>query len=93
MTNTQELQGRWQSVMMDNYGTPPLALVSGQGAEVTDEDLFQVLNPGGRRGGRGGRGGYGGGRGGQRGGYGGGRGGQGGRGGYRGDRGDRGPRY
>ncbi|REF30554.1 DEAD/DEAH box helicase [Calidifontibacter indicus] len=63
-----------------------------QGAEVTDEDLFQVLNPGGRRGGRGGRGGYGGGRGGQRGGYGG-RGGQGGRGGYRGDRGDRGPRY
>lgn len=64
-----------------------------QGAEVTDEDLFQVLNPGGRRGGRGGRGGYGGGRGGQRGGYGGGRGGQGGRGGYRGDRGDRGPRY
>ena len=67
-----------------------------QGAEVTDEDLFQVLNPGGRRGGRGGRGGYGGGRGGQRGGYGGGRGGQGGRGGHRGDRGDRGdrgPRY
>ena len=38
MTNTQELQSRWQSVMMDNYGTPPLALVSGQGAEVTDAD-------------------------------------------------------
>ena len=27
---------RWQSVMMDNYGTPPVALVSGDGAVVTD---------------------------------------------------------
>ncbi len=32
------LLGRWQSVMMDNYGTPPLALVSGEGAVVTDAD-------------------------------------------------------
>ncbi|GFG69736.1 acetylornithine transaminase [Mycolicibacter senuensis] len=31
------LQNRWQAVMMNNYGTPPLALVSGQGAVVTDE--------------------------------------------------------
>ncbi|WP_396930934.1 acetylornithine transaminase [Mycolicibacterium sp.] len=31
------LTKRWQSVMMDNYGTPPLALVSGDGAVVTDE--------------------------------------------------------
>lgn len=31
------LQGRWQAVMMNNYGTPPLALVSGEGAVVTDE--------------------------------------------------------
>ena len=29
---------RWQSVMMDNYGTPPVALASGQGAVVTDVD-------------------------------------------------------
>ncbi len=32
------LVDRWQSVMMDNYGTPPLALVSGEGAVVTDAD-------------------------------------------------------
>lgn len=29
---------RWKTVMMDNYGTPPLALVSGEGAVVTDVD-------------------------------------------------------
>ncbi|MGC5385418.1 acetylornithine transaminase [Micromonospora chalcea] len=28
---------RWNATMMDNYGTPPLALVSGSGAVVTDE--------------------------------------------------------
>ena len=27
---------RWNATMMDNYGTPPLALVSGSGAVVTD---------------------------------------------------------
>jgi acetylornithine/N-succinyldiaminopimelate aminotransferase len=27
---------RWQAVMMNNYGTPPLALASGDGAVVTD---------------------------------------------------------
>lgn len=32
------LQDRWQTVMMDNYGTPPVALVSGDGAVVTDAD-------------------------------------------------------
>ena len=32
------LLDRWQTVMMDNYGTPPLALVSGEGAVVTDAD-------------------------------------------------------
>jgi acetylornithine/N-succinyldiaminopimelate aminotransferase len=37
-SNTQGLQKRWQSVMMDNYGTPPMALVSGDGAVVTDAD-------------------------------------------------------
>ncbi|MEU8312502.1 acetylornithine transaminase [Micromonospora sp. NPDC048887] len=28
---------RWNATMMDNYGTPPLALVSGSGAVVVDE--------------------------------------------------------
>ncbi|MFC0005233.1 acetylornithine transaminase [Micromonospora siamensis] len=28
---------RWGATMMDNYGTPPLALVAGSGAVVTDE--------------------------------------------------------
>jgi acetylornithine/N-succinyldiaminopimelate aminotransferase len=37
-TKTQALQSRWTEVMMDNYGTPPLALVSGDGAVVTDAD-------------------------------------------------------
>jgi acetylornithine aminotransferase len=37
-TKTQGLQERWQAVMMDNYGTPPVALVSGDGAVVTDAD-------------------------------------------------------
>ena len=32
------LHDRWTAVMMDNYGTPPLALVSGEGAVVTDTD-------------------------------------------------------
>lgn len=32
------LLDRWQAVMMDNYGTPPVALASGQGAVVTDEN-------------------------------------------------------
>lgn len=35
---TQALQRRWSAVMMDNYGTPPLALASGDGAVVTDPD-------------------------------------------------------
>jgi len=29
---------RWSDVMMDNYGTPPLALASGDGAVVIDEN-------------------------------------------------------
>ncbi|GHJ48492.1 acetylornithine aminotransferase [Catellatospora sp. TT07R-123] len=31
------LTDRWKQSMMDNYGTPPLALVSGKGAVVVDE--------------------------------------------------------
>jgi acetylornithine/N-succinyldiaminopimelate aminotransferase len=38
MSKTQGMQERWQTVMMDNYGTPPVALVSGDGAVVTDAD-------------------------------------------------------
>jgi acetylornithine aminotransferase len=29
---------RWKAVMMDNYGTPPIALAGGEGAVVTDVD-------------------------------------------------------
>jgi len=32
------MQQRWEAVMMNNYGTPPLALASGDGAVVTDVD-------------------------------------------------------
>ncbi|ANW65144.1 acetylornithine aminotransferase [Mycobacterium sp. djl-10] len=38
MTNTEALQARWQSVMMNNYGTPAMALAGGDGAMVTDPD-------------------------------------------------------
>ena len=32
------MRQRWEAVMMNNYGTPPLALASGDGAVVTDVD-------------------------------------------------------
>ncbi|OBG25674.1 acetylornithine aminotransferase [Mycobacterium sp. E3198] len=32
------MRQRWEAVMMNNYGTPPLALASGDGALVTDVD-------------------------------------------------------
>jgi acetylornithine aminotransferase len=38
VSNTEELQARWSAVMMNNYGLPPVALVSGDGAVVTDAD-------------------------------------------------------
>ena len=38
MSDTETLQQRWSGVMMNNYGTPPLALASGDGAVVTDVD-------------------------------------------------------
>jgi acetylornithine/N-succinyldiaminopimelate aminotransferase len=41
---TQALQERWAAVMMNNYGTPPVALVSGQGAVVTDADGRSYLD-------------------------------------------------
>lgn len=38
------LLDRWSDVMMDNYGTPPLALASGDGAVVTDENGKSYLD-------------------------------------------------
>ena len=38
------LQTRWEAVMMNNYGTPPLALASGEGAVVTDVDGKSYLD-------------------------------------------------
>lgn len=34
----------WAGVMMNNYGTPPLALVSGKGAKVTAEDGQELID-------------------------------------------------
>ncbi|MGA9488905.1 MAG: acetylornithine transaminase [Mycobacterium sp.] len=44
MTKTQELQDRWSAVMMNNYGVPPVALASGNGAVVTDVDGKSYLD-------------------------------------------------
>ncbi|MDF0531869.1 acetylornithine transaminase [Tsukamurella sp. 8F] len=38
MTQNKNLLDRWSGALMDTYGTPPLALVSGSGAEVVDAD-------------------------------------------------------
>lgn len=37
-SNTDRIKRRWEAVMMNNYGTPPMALASGEGAVVTDVD-------------------------------------------------------
>jgi acetylornithine aminotransferase len=39
-----DLTARWQAAMMNNYGTPPLALVRGAGAEVWDADGNRYLD-------------------------------------------------
>ncbi|MBY0441449.1 MAG: acetylornithine transaminase [Mycobacteriaceae bacterium] len=44
MTGTAALQQRWSAVMMNNYGTPPVALASGDGAVVTDADGKSYLD-------------------------------------------------
>ncbi len=44
MTQTETLQRRWEAVMMNNYGTPPVALASGDGAVVTDVDGKSYLD-------------------------------------------------
>ncbi|MEY3734768.1 MAG: hypothetical protein RL347_2127, partial [Actinomycetota bacterium] len=38
ITSTHDMQGRWQAALMDNYGTPPVALVRGSGARVWDAE-------------------------------------------------------
>ncbi len=38
MSHDRSLQRRWEAVMMNNYGTPPVALAGGDGAVVTDVD-------------------------------------------------------
>ncbi|GAB1815030.1 acetylornithine transaminase [Mycobacterium sp. MUNTM1] len=38
VTATDDIKRRWEAVMMNNYGTPPMALASGDGATVTDVD-------------------------------------------------------
>ncbi len=38
------LQTRWEAVMMNNYGTPPLALATGDGAVVTGTDGRHYLD-------------------------------------------------
>ncbi|MFG3656315.1 acetylornithine transaminase [Streptomyces sp. NPDC047706] len=38
MSANQELTARWQSALMNNYGTPRLPLVRGEGARVWDAD-------------------------------------------------------
>ena len=37
-SNTATMRARWEAVMMNNYGTPAVALASGDGAVVTDVD-------------------------------------------------------
>ena len=41
---TAKWQDRWKRVMLDNYGTPPLALMSGKGMRVTDAETMQVVS-------------------------------------------------
>ncbi|MEU7280736.1 acetylornithine transaminase [Streptomyces sp. NPDC045431] len=42
--STDALRQRWQAALMDNYGTPKLSLVRGQGAKVWDADGTEYLD-------------------------------------------------
>ncbi|MEU1274492.1 acetylornithine transaminase [Streptomyces sp. NPDC005799] len=44
MTHNQELSERWQGSLMNNYGTPLLPLVRGEGARVWDADGNEYLD-------------------------------------------------
>ena len=41
---TSLMQERWQAALMDNYGTPPVALVRGRGARVWDADGQEYID-------------------------------------------------
>lgn len=43
-TGSRSLTERWQAVMQDNYGTPPIALVSGSGCWVRDDAGREYLD-------------------------------------------------
>jgi acetylornithine/N-succinyldiaminopimelate aminotransferase len=42
--SNQSLRLRWSAAMMDNYGTPPIALASGRGSRVVDLDGREYLD-------------------------------------------------
>ncbi|HET9141368.1 acetylornithine transaminase [Actinophytocola sp.] len=44
ITSNVDGQGRWRSALMDNYGTPALTLVRGEGAYVWDADGNRYLD-------------------------------------------------
>ncbi|MFE3938610.1 aminotransferase class III-fold pyridoxal phosphate-dependent enzyme, partial [Streptomyces goshikiensis] len=44
MTGNQEFAARWQGALTNNYGTPALALVRGEGAQVWDADGRQYTD-------------------------------------------------
>ncbi|HTZ42705.1 MAG TPA: acetylornithine transaminase [Jatrophihabitans sp.] len=43
-TSNEVLRKRWSAAMMDNYGTPPIALASGRGVRVTDVEGSEYLD-------------------------------------------------
>ncbi|HWB65670.1 MAG TPA: acetylornithine transaminase [Mycobacteriales bacterium] len=43
-SRTAELQQRWNAALLGTYGTPPLALVSGEGCYLTDADGRRYLD-------------------------------------------------
>ncbi|MFI6105422.1 acetylornithine transaminase [Streptomyces sp. NPDC051310] len=44
MSANEQLTGRWQGALMNNYGTPRLSLVRGAGARVWDADGTEYLD-------------------------------------------------
>ncbi len=44
MTATQDLQRRWDAVMLRNYGTPPVAIARGEGSRVWDLEGREYLD-------------------------------------------------
>ena len=44
MSSNEVLQKRWAAAMMDSYGIPPIALVSGRGVRVSDVEGTEYLD-------------------------------------------------